>query len=802
MDAIFSSLYDVSDSLSGDISELSDAMVSSVTTRYAKTAANVTTAPANDSSLWGSSYPADALTTEHVWEQIVTNYVTGNPSYSTATEIKDRGVANVVTQYATNTSSSTAPTSGWSDTFPSSIASDSYLWTRNKYLTASGTVDHYSTATIAQNNLAASIATANSNASSAVSTANSAATSADLALRTVTVYYLKKTTTATPAPDDPDWSTDFPEQNFGDHIWTMTRYTYGNSSTGNSTPIEITENDVVGVKTQYALSTSNTTAPTTGWQDTMPAIEQGKYLWTRQVYTKGNSDTSYGTATLALNDLYAAVKGTLVDAKTLYATSAQTATSAPTTGWSETYPSYNDAKGKKVWTKIQYTFSDGHTAESTPTDITETGVMSVETQYYKSTSNTTQTGGSWQNTVPTITPGSDYYLWSRDVYTLQNGTVVNGTATLAMNNIYSKITSNDARITQTETDITAQAQQITTIQHSIGVNLSPFFGHDFNDVKGTDSETDGYWQETIGSAITQGSDGWASYDGSIATSYFSPTVNSAIDFTKLTAVIEITGLTLAGSAYPYIRFQNGSNSQKYQASANTSITENGIYRVELTKSTVASPTRLVRGRITRGTAGDKFNVRISLFEEGYTGSYVPYVTSTNSLEGYIAGLKTAIYNNSSALTVAQQNISSLVEKTETITEEYIKATDASTLIDQKIESYSTQVDQTASDLNIAITAAQSSIDSLGNTYRNEIGTHFNFNADGLDIVTTQSGFKGHFDSDSLDFVDGNGTNFGWVSAEDGVGGNKISIGDSTTKSKRWLIYPNSAGDTLRFVRHS
>ena len=362
---------------------------------------------------------------------------------------------------------------------------------------------------------------------------------------------------------------------------------------------------------------------------------------------------------------------------------------------------------------------------------------------------------------------------------------MDGTATLAMNNIYSKITSNDARITQTETDITVQAQQITTIQHSIGVNLSPFFGHDFNDVKGTDSETDGYWQETIGSAITQGSEGWASYDGSIANSYFSPTVNSAIDFTKLTAVIEITGLTLAGSAYPYIRFQNGSNSQKYQASANTSITENGIYRVELTKSTVASPTRLVRGRITRGTAGDKFNVRISLFEEGY-----------------IAGLKTAIYNNSSALTVAQQNISSLVEKTETITEEYIKATDASTLIDQKIESYSTQVDQTASDLNIAITAAQSSIDSLGNTYRNEIGTHFNFNADGLDIVTTQSGFKGHFDSDSLDFVDGNGTNFGWVSAEDGVGGNKISIGDSTTKSKRWLIYPNSAGDTLRFVRHS
>ena len=35
---------------------------------------------------------------------------------------------------------------------------------------------------------------------------------------------------------------------------------------------------------QYAKNTSNTTAPTTGWSDTMPASQAGYFIWSREGY--------------------------------------------------------------------------------------------------------------------------------------------------------------------------------------------------------------------------------------------------------------------------------------------------------------------------------------------------------------------------------------------------------------------------------------------------------------------------------------------------------------------------------------
>lgn len=48
----------------------------------------------------------------------------------------------------------------------------------------------------------------------------------------------------------------------------------------------------------YATSTSGTTAPTTGWQSTIPTVAQGSYLWTRtdNTYTDGATKTNYSVA--------------------------------------------------------------------------------------------------------------------------------------------------------------------------------------------------------------------------------------------------------------------------------------------------------------------------------------------------------------------------------------------------------------------------------------------------------------------------------------------------------------------------
>ena len=56
--------------------------------------------------------------------------------------------------------------------------------------------------------------------------------------------------------------------------------------------------DGVGLKTTvitYAISTSGTTAPTTGWTSSVPSLIKGQYLWTKTVwnYTDNSSETGY-----------------------------------------------------------------------------------------------------------------------------------------------------------------------------------------------------------------------------------------------------------------------------------------------------------------------------------------------------------------------------------------------------------------------------------------------------------------------------------------------------------------------------
>lgn len=60
-------------------------------------------------------------------------------------------------------------------------------------------------------------------------------------------------------------------------------------------------NDGVGIKTTditYAISTSGTTAPTSGWTSTIPTVAAGSYLWTKTVwsYTDNTSETGYSAA--------------------------------------------------------------------------------------------------------------------------------------------------------------------------------------------------------------------------------------------------------------------------------------------------------------------------------------------------------------------------------------------------------------------------------------------------------------------------------------------------------------------------
>lgn len=86
------------------------------------------------------------------------------------------------------------------------------------------------------------------------------------------------------------------------------------------------------------------------------------------------------------------------------------------------------ASGGNYWDLDAGTFRLVNTAQLGNTTVGGL-VVKTEDMWYLSTSNTTQTGGSWSTTQPAITENK--YIWTRKRYTLNDGTTTNGTAILA-----------------------------------------------------------------------------------------------------------------------------------------------------------------------------------------------------------------------------------------------------------------------------------------------------------------------------------------------------------------------------------
>lgn len=132
-----------------------------------------------------------------------------------------------------------------------------------------------------------------------------------------------------------------------------------NSLTDRANSGEFDGRGVASTTVEYQASTSGTTVPTGTWSTTIPTVAQGSYLWTK-------TTTNYTSGT-------------------------------PTVGYSVARMGVNGAKGVK--------------GDTGPTGATGTSVASMTQQYYMSDSKTTQTGGSWVESMPTWSYGK--YLWTR-----------------------------------------------------------------------------------------------------------------------------------------------------------------------------------------------------------------------------------------------------------------------------------------------------------------------------------------------------------------------------------------------------
>lgn len=150
-------------------------------------------------------------------------------------------------------------------------------------------------------------------------------------------------------------------------------HNYGNSSTSATTHVnevrlsDVTDrlNTVTSVDVEYYLSSSSTSLSGGSWSTTAPAWANGKYMWSRTVKTNGAGVITYSPSQNGV--CIAGAKG-----------------ATGSTG----------AAGK--------------------------GIKSVSEQYYKSTSATSQTGGSWVNSYPGWETGK--YIWTRSIIAYTDNT--------------------------------------------------------------------------------------------------------------------------------------------------------------------------------------------------------------------------------------------------------------------------------------------------------------------------------------------------------------------------------------------
>lgn len=188
---------------------------------------------------------------------------------------------------------------------------------------------------------------------------------------------------------------------------------------------------------QYAYNTSGTTAPTSGWSQSVPASAAGRFVWRREGTALSYDDvTSWGNE-VCLTGATGATGATgngISSIVEYYAVSASNST-APSS-WSTSMPTLT-ATNKYLWNYTRYTYTGGTYVDTTKivigtygdkgdtgsTGSTGVGVSSIAEKYAASSSNSTEPT-SWQDTVPTLT-ATNRYLWNYEIFTLTNGTTTN-----------------------------------------------------------------------------------------------------------------------------------------------------------------------------------------------------------------------------------------------------------------------------------------------------------------------------------------------------------------------------------------
>lgn len=362
---------------------------------------------------------------------------------------KANTITSVDVEYATGTSPTTAPTTGWSTATPT-WEEGKYIWTRTKTIDGLGDIG-YSQPTCIQG--------AKGEDGTSVTILGSYNTYAELVAA------------------HPTGSAGDAYLVAGDlYVWDTTNNRWNDAGTIQG-PQGPSGSDGVGISStlvQYGTSLSASVQPAS-WSTTAPtSISEGMWLWVKTIteYTNNTSVTTYsksyigtdgqdgssiyvqsatkvdGTTTIVIADTDGNTNTLTIDdgqdgpqgqrgqnglngyVHVAWANSAdgsQDFSTSVSTG--KTYlGTYTDNTAADSQNYQSYSWSLIKGANGTNGDD-GIGISDVVEQYYLSTSNSTQTGGSWGINQPAWISGR--YIWTRSQVTWTNGTITTTTPVLA-----------------------------------------------------------------------------------------------------------------------------------------------------------------------------------------------------------------------------------------------------------------------------------------------------------------------------------------------------------------------------------
>lgn len=137
----------------------------------------------------------------------------------------------------------------------------------------------------------------------------------------------------------------------------------------------------IGIKTttiEYAVSDNGVQFPQSGWQEDIPEVAQGKFLWTRTTieYTNNTSSVSYSVSKNGVNgvDGNPGADGVGIKQTTISYVVSDSGTDIPQTGWKDTIDA--TGSGQYLWTRTVIEYTDD--TSSTSYSVSRNGTNGID----------------------------------------------------------------------------------------------------------------------------------------------------------------------------------------------------------------------------------------------------------------------------------------------------------------------------------------------------------------------------------------------------------------------------------------